>query len=72
MVLKYVRDDNDVWCCCQVFLDEAGMELFLSVLHKFPAEPAIETKVLGLLNNIAEVPGLRQHLMVLPFIYILR
>jgi hypothetical protein len=48
------------------------MELFLSVLHKFPGEPAIETKVLGLLNNIAEVPGLRQHLMVVPFIDILR
>ena len=36
-----------------VFLDEEGMELFLDVLHAFPNEPAIETKVLALLNNIA-------------------
>ena len=29
-----------------VFLDEDGMELFLDVLHAFPDEPAIETKVI--------------------------
>ena len=40
---------------CKVFLDEDGMELFLDVLHTFPGEAAIETKILGLLNNIAEV-----------------
>ena len=39
----------------QVFLDEEGMELFLDVLNTFPGEAAIETKILGLLNNIAEV-----------------
>ncbi len=72
-LLRKVSDLNHgVFSLWQVFLDEAGMELFLSVLHKFPGEPAIETKVLGLLNNIAEVPGLRQHLMVVPFIDILR
>ena len=31
------------------------MELFLDVLNTFPGEAAIETKILGLLNNIAEV-----------------
>ena len=42
-----------------MFLDEEGMELFLDVLNTFPGEAAIETKILGLLNNIAEVfiPG---------------
>ena len=38
-----------------MFLDEEGMELFLDVLNTFPGEAAIETKILGLLNNIAEV-----------------
>ena len=57
---------------CKVFLDEEGMELFLDVLRAFPAEPTIETKVLGLLNNIAEVTWLRSSLLVDPFINILR
>ena len=39
------------------------MELLLDVLHAFPDEPAIETKVLGLLNNIAEVSRLRTSLL---------
>ena len=55
-----------------VFLDEEGMELFLDVLHAFPNEPAIETKVLGLLNNIAEVSWLRSSLLVDPFLQVLR
>jgi len=40
---------------CKVFLDEGGMELFLEVLDSFQGESSVETKVLGLLNNIAEV-----------------
>lgn len=40
---------------CKVFLEEGGMELFLEALEKFRGESSIETKVLGLLNNIAEV-----------------
>ena len=55
-----------------VFLDEDGMELFLDVLRIFPNESAIETKVLGLLNNIAEVSWLRTSLLVAPFIEVLR
>ena len=39
------------------------MELLLDVLHAFPDELAIETKVLGLLNNIAEVSRLRTSLL---------
>jgi len=57
---------------CKVFLDEEGMELFLDVLRAFPNEPTIETKVLGLLNNIAEVAWLRTSLLVDPFIQVLR
>ena len=40
---------------CRVFLEEGGMELFLEVLESFRGESSVETKVLGLLNNIAEV-----------------
>ncbi|XP_053594608.1 protein zyg-11 homolog B isoform X5 [Microplitis demolitor] len=40
---------------CKVFLEEGGMELFLEVLECFQGESSVETKVLGLLNNIAEV-----------------
>lgn len=40
---------------CKVFLEEGGMELFLEVLDSFQGESSVETKVLGLLNNIAEV-----------------
>merc|ERR1719419_1791870 len=57
---------------CKVFLDEEGMELFLDVLNTFPGEAAIETKILGLLNNIAEVSWLRSSLLVDPFIDRLR
>ena len=39
----------------------SGMELFIEVLDTFPGDKCIETKVLGLLNNIAEVAHLRSH-----------
>ncbi|KAL3203573.1 hypothetical protein MRX96_011941 [Rhipicephalus microplus] len=48
---------------CSVFLSKGGMELFLNVLELFLGESAVETKVLGLVNNIAEVPSLRSDLM---------
>merc|ERR1719193_1549766 len=57
---------------CQVFLDENGMDLYISVLKCFPGQLAVETKVLGLFNNIAEVPSLRQHLMLDSFLATLR
>ncbi|XP_043289937.1 protein zyg-11 homolog B-like isoform X2 [Venturia canescens] len=56
---------------CKVFLEEGGMELFLEVLESFRGESSIETKVLGLLNNIAEVGQLRQRLMQPGFITML-
>ncbi|XP_014203818.1 protein zyg-11 homolog B [Copidosoma floridanum] len=56
---------------CKVFLEEGGMELFLEVLDSFQGESSVETKVLGLLNNIAEVVHLRQRLMQSRFISML-
>ncbi|XP_020298380.1 protein zyg-11 homolog B-like isoform X2 [Pseudomyrmex gracilis] len=56
---------------CKVFLDEGGMELFLEVLDCFQGESSVETKVLGLLNNIAEVVHLRPRLMQPRFIKML-
>ena len=41
-------------------------------LDTFPGDNCIETKVLGLLNNIAEVAHLRPHLMVDRFLANLR
>lgn len=49
---------------CTVFLEQGGAYLFLNVLKTFKDDSAIETKVLGLLNNIAEVAGLRHSLML--------
>lgn len=57
---------------CSVFLDEGGLSLFLEVLQTFPGEATVETKVLGLINNIAEVPHLRPCLLQLSFISVLR
>lgn len=49
---------------CKVFLEQGGATLFLEVLKTFRNDSGIETKVLGLLNNIAEVELLRHHLML--------
>ncbi|KOC67396.1 Protein zyg-11 like protein B [Habropoda laboriosa] len=56
---------------CEVFLYEGGMELFLKVLESFQGESSVETKVLGLLNNIAEVVHLRPRLLQPRFISML-
>ncbi|XP_018566006.1 protein zyg-11 homolog B-like isoform X2 [Anoplophora glabripennis] len=49
---------------CAVFLEQGGAHLFLNVLRTFKGDSTIETKVLGLLNNIAEVVDLRHSLML--------
>ncbi|KAL3271543.1 hypothetical protein HHI36_022020 [Cryptolaemus montrouzieri] len=49
---------------CTVFLEQQGAHLFLNVLQTFRDDSTIETKVLGLLNNIAEVAKLRRSLML--------
>lgn len=70
MNFKLVTDESPT--TCGVFLDEGGLDLFLQVLQKFPGESTVETKVLGLVNNIAEVPELRQSLLQPTFISLLR
>ncbi|KAL1502767.1 hypothetical protein ABEB36_007865 [Hypothenemus hampei] len=48
---------------CSVFLEQGGNNLYLQVLKTFKGNAQIETKVLGLLNNIAEVARLRGRLL---------
>ncbi|KAF7690154.1 hypothetical protein HF521_011958 [Silurus meridionalis] len=53
---------------CRHFIENQGLELFISVLESFPSESSIQQKVLGLLNNIAEVGELHAELMVQSFL----
>eukprot|EP00128_Syssomonas_multiformis_P000363 Colp12_sorted_trinity150504_noHs@11511 len=53
---------------CGLFVQEGGMELFITVLHAFPNEPALIRNMLGLLGNVAEVPQLRHTLMRADFL----
>ncbi|XP_048208073.1 protein zyg-11 homolog A [Perognathus longimembris pacificus] len=39
---------------CKYFIENQGLEIFLQVLKTFP-ESTVQSKILGLLNNIAEV-----------------
>ncbi|ESP03618.1 hypothetical protein LOTGIDRAFT_137121 [Lottia gigantea] len=55
---------------CRVFLSENGLELFMSTLQVTLFTLQVETKILGLLNNIAEVKFLRKALMREDFIMI--
>ena len=48
---------------CHLFVQLGGMELFVKLLKIFPDDTSIQTKVLGLLNNIAEVFELHAHLV---------
>ncbi|KAM6962880.1 protein zyg-11 homolog [Aplochiton taeniatus] len=53
---------------CRHFIEYQGLELFIKVLESFPSESSIQQKVLGLLNNIAEVGELHRELMVQGFL----
>ncbi|XP_030062511.1 protein zyg-11 homolog isoform X4 [Microcaecilia unicolor] len=53
---------------CRHFIENQGLELFMKVLESFPSESSIQQKVLGLLNNIAEVRELHSELMLKNFI----
>lgn len=48
---------------CSMFLEKGGLSLYMQVLHAFEGVASVETKILGLLNNIAEVPTLRASLV---------
>ena len=53
---------------CGMFLEKGGIGLYLDVLKTYDSHSSIETKILGLLNNIAEVPRLRVGLTSAEFI----
>ncbi|XP_061539034.1 protein zyg-11 homolog isoform X3 [Phycodurus eques] len=53
---------------CRHFIENQGLDLFIKVLESFPNESSIQQKVLGLLNNIAEVGELHCELMVHTFL----
>ncbi|XP_076463188.1 protein zyg-11 homolog B-like [Babylonia areolata] len=62
---------------CSVFLGENGLELFMMMLQMLEevdsdSRVQVETKILGLLNNIAEVKTLRQELMREDFIMLVK
>uniref|UniRef100_A0A8C4QPY4 Zyg-11 family member, cell cycle regulator n=1 Tax=Eptatretus burgeri TaxID=7764 RepID=A0A8C4QPY4_EPTBU len=53
---------------CLHFVQHRGLDLFMDVLQTFPNDPSVQQKVLGLLNNIAEVIELHPKLMRKQFI----
>lgn len=57
---------------CAMFLEKGGISLYLDVLRFYRGLPSVEMKILGLLNNIAEVPSLRTGLLTTEFISCLR
>lgn len=48
---------------CETFIKHNGIKLYVNTLILFQGKNNIETKILGLLNNIAEVIYLRRHLI---------
>ena len=58
---------------CETFLGAGGLDLFVNLLNAEPFlnEASIETKVLGLLNNLAEVCHLRSQILRSDFITVL-
>nr|XP_020643769.1 protein zyg-11 homolog B-like isoform X3 [Pogona vitticeps] len=53
---------------CRHFIENKGLELFMRVLETFSSDSSIQHKVLGLLNNVAEVRELHSRLMQKDFI----
>ena len=56
---------------CAMFLEKGGLDLYHRVLEEYRNNIEYENKVLGLINNIAEVPHLRYKIMDEKFITIL-
>lgn len=48
---------------CEMFLKEGGLDLFANMLQEYVECDPVLTKILGLLNNIAEFPEFRFRLM---------
>jgi len=49
---------------CHLFVDLGGLDLYVNLLCVFSEDHSIQTKVLGLLNNIAEVKDLHEKMIV--------
>ncbi|XP_049603226.1 protein zyg-11 homolog isoform X2 [Syngnathus scovelli] len=61
-VLWNLTDEMSV--AARNFIQCNGLELYEEILESYYTEPSIQWKVLGLLNNIAEVEELQRELMV--------
>ncbi|CAG0924678.1 unnamed protein product [Notodromas monacha] len=48
---------------CESFIKAGGLLLFIKILNKPDCDSTVKTKILGLVNNIAEVSPLRRNLM---------
>ncbi|XP_072543161.1 protein zyg-11 homolog [Salminus brasiliensis] len=48
---------------CRIFLQNQGLELYMELLETYYFDSTVQQKVLGLLNNVAEVEDLREQLM---------
>ncbi|XP_043109599.1 protein zyg-11 homolog isoform X2 [Puntigrus tetrazona] len=48
---------------CRHFIQCQGLELYMELLESYYSETSIQQKLLGLLNNVAEVEELRRELM---------
>ncbi|WAR24138.1 ZYG11-like protein [Mya arenaria] len=73
ITLKFTLNESPA--TCKVFLNEGGLELFMMTLQvvssmDMDTRVQVETKILGLLNNIAEVSIFRNYLMREDFLMI--
>ncbi|KAI2800669.1 Zyg-11 member B, cell cycle regulator [Blomia tropicalis] len=48
---------------CEIFIQHKGLKLYINALEEFKDDTMIEVKILGLINNIAEVATLRENLV---------
>jgi Zyg-11 family protein len=60
-VLPSTTDESPT--TCETFIKTGGLTLFIKILSKPECDSTVKTKILGLINNIAEVVPLRCHLM---------
>lgn len=59
-LLWNLTDENPI--VCENFIQSMGLELFQRLLHLFPRDHIVQTKIVGLLSNIAEVTHLKKYL----------
>ena len=59
-LLWNLTDENPI--VCENFIQSMGLDLFQRLLHLFPGDNIVQTKIVGLLSNIAEVSPLKNYL----------